>query len=168
MEFKNPWVSATKRLLTKEAEHALYEKAANDIELNNIHKGIWTKAFSLTEGDEKKQKAKYIELMVEHYKDLILAGEELEDILATEEEKRKKAEAAKAAEEEKKKKAEAFAAEAKKKNDAYKKKLDAEIEKEEKWLQSDEGKKSRFQERIVLIACAVIIVFIILLGYYLA
>lgn len=93
MKFKNPWVSATQRLLTKEAEHALYEKAANDIELNNIHKGIWTKAFSLSEGDEQKQKAKYIELMVEYYKDLILAGEELEDILATEEEKRKKAEA---------------------------------------------------------------------------
>jgi len=37
MKFKNPWVSATQRLLTKEAEHALYEKAANDIELNNIH-----------------------------------------------------------------------------------------------------------------------------------
>ena len=53
-------MSPTERLLTKEAEHALYEKAANDIELNNIHKGIWTKAFSLTEGDEKKQKAKYI------------------------------------------------------------------------------------------------------------
>lgn len=95
MKFKNPWVSATQRLLTKEAEHALYEKAANDIELNNIHKGIWTKAFSLSEGDEKKQKAKYIELMVEYYKDLILAGEELEDILATEEDKRRKAEAEK-------------------------------------------------------------------------
>ena len=158
MKFKNPWVSATERLLTKEAEHALYEKAANDIELNNIHKGIWTKAFSLTEGDEKKQKAKYIELMVEHYKDLILAGEELEDILASEEEKRKKAEAAKEAEEEKKKKAEAVAAEARKKNEAEK-------EKEEKWLQSDERKKSRLQERIVLIACAVIIVFIVLLGF---
>lgn len=165
MKFKNPWVSATERLLTKEAEHALYEKAANDIELDIINKGIWTKAFSLTEGDEKKQKAKYIELMVEHYKDLILAGEELEDILASEEEKREKAEAAKVAEEEKKKKAEAFAAEAKKKNDAYWKKLDTEKEKEEKWLQSDEGKKSRLQERIVLIACAVIIVFIVLLGF---
>lgn len=81
MKFKNPWISATERLLTKDAEHALYEKAANDIESNIIYKGIWTKAFSLTNGDEKKQKAKYIELMVEYYKDLILAGEELENII---------------------------------------------------------------------------------------
>ena len=85
MKFRNPWVSATERLLTKDAEHALYEKAANDIELSNINKGVWTKAFSLSDGNEQKQKAKYIELMVEYYKDLILAGEELEDIIASEE-----------------------------------------------------------------------------------
>ena len=98
MKFKNPWVSATQRLLTKEAEHALYEKAANDIESNSIHKGIWTKAFSLSDGDEKKQKAKYIELMVDYYKDLILAGEELEDIIASEEDIIKKKEAEEKAE----------------------------------------------------------------------
>lgn len=57
MKFKNPWISATERLLTKDAEHALYEKAANDIESSIIHKGIWTKAFSLTDGDEKKTKS---------------------------------------------------------------------------------------------------------------
>ena len=145
MKFKNPWVSATERLLTKEAEHALYEKAANDIELNIINKGIWTKAYSLTEGVQHKHKAKYIELMVEHYKDLILAGEELEDILASEEEKRKKAETA---EKEKRKKAE--------------KRMESE---EEKWLQSDERKKSRLQERRVIIACAVIIVVFILFSF---
>ena len=93
MKFRNPWVSATERLLTKDAEHALYEKAANDIELSNINKGVWTKAFSLSDGNEQKQKAKYIELMVEYYKDLILAGEELEDIIASEEEIIKKREA---------------------------------------------------------------------------
>ena len=93
MKFRNPWVSATERLLTKDAEHALYEKAANDIESSNIHKGIWTKAFSLSDGNEQKQKAKYIELMVEYYKDLILAGEELEDIIASEEDIIKKREA---------------------------------------------------------------------------
>ena len=93
MKFRNPWVSATERLLTKDAEHALYEKAANDIELSNINKGVWTKAFSLSDGNEQKQKAKYIELMVEYYKDLILAGEELEDIIASEEEIIKKHEA---------------------------------------------------------------------------
>ena len=93
MKFRNPWVSATERLLTKDAEHALYEKAANDIELSNINKGVWTKAFSLSDGNEQKQKAKYIELMVEYYKDLILAGEELEDIIASEEDIIKKREA---------------------------------------------------------------------------
>ena len=173
MKFKNPWVSATKRLLTKEAEHALYEKAANDIELNNIHKGIWTKAFSLTEGDDKKQKAKYIELMVEHYKDLILPGEELEDILTSEKEKKKKAEAeekeernkAKAVRDEKRKKAEAAADLEKKKKqreEERKKKIAADREKQKKWIQSAEGKKSRLQEKIVLIAFTVITLSLIL------
>ena len=37
------------------------------------------------EGNEAKQKALYIELMVQHYKDEIRAGEELEMILKTEE-----------------------------------------------------------------------------------
>lgn len=161
MKFKNPWVSATQRLLTKEAEHALYEKAANDIELNNIHKGIWTKAFSLSEGDEKKQKAKYIELMVEHFKDLILAGEELEDILATEEEKRKKADA----EKKKKEHYEKVKAEQKKaeqqKNQAIwdKKRKDDEIKKEKlknkkeedaRWLQTDEGKKYVRKKKVLI------------------
>ena len=90
MKFKNPWISATERLLTKDAEHALYEKAANDIESSIIHKGIWTKAFSLTDGDEKKQKAKYIELMVEYYKDLILAGDEIENIIKKKDEIQRK------------------------------------------------------------------------------
>ena len=89
MKFKNPFQSATDRLISKEVEHKLYEKASIDIENNDIDKGVWTKAFSKAGGDEVKQKAIYIELMVEHYKDEIRAGEEIAKVLATEAEKAK-------------------------------------------------------------------------------
>lgn len=98
MKFKKPFQSATDKLLSEEAENSLYEKAANDIENEIIEKGIWTKAFAKANGDEVKQKAIYIELIVQHYKNQIEAGEELANILATEEEKRKKREARQAAE----------------------------------------------------------------------
>jgi len=97
MKFNKPFQSATDRLLSEEAENSLYEKAANDIENEVIEKGIWTKAFAKANGDEVKQKAIYIELIVQHYKNQIEAGEELANILATEEEKRKKREAKEAA-----------------------------------------------------------------------
>lgn len=98
MKFNIPFQSATDKLLSEEAENSLYEKAANDIENEIIEKGIWTKAFAQANGDEVKQKAIYIELIVQHYKNQIEAGEELNNILATEEEKRKKREARQAAE----------------------------------------------------------------------
>ena len=87
MKFSNPFKSATEKFITAEAENALYEKAANDIEANIIDKGIWTKAFARAKGDEAKQKAIYIELMVDYYTNLIKAGEELAEILKTKEEK---------------------------------------------------------------------------------
>ena len=89
MKFRNPFQSATDRLISKEVEHKLYEKASIDIENNDIDKGVWTKAFSKAGGDEVKQKAIYIELMVEHYRDEIRAGEELAKVLATEADKAK-------------------------------------------------------------------------------
>jgi hypothetical protein len=87
MKFRNPFQSATDRLISKEVEHKLYEKASIDIENGSIDRGIMTKAFSNAQGDEVKQKAIYIELMVEHYKDEIRAGEELAKVLATEADK---------------------------------------------------------------------------------
>jgi len=38
MKLKNPFQSATDRLISKEMERQLYEKAAVDIENNNIDK----------------------------------------------------------------------------------------------------------------------------------
>ena len=90
MKFKTPFKSATDRLISKEEERQLYEKAGLDIENNNIDKGLWVKALGKAEGDEVKQKGIYIELMVEHYRDEIRAGEELAKILATEANKEKK------------------------------------------------------------------------------
>lgn len=89
MKFRNPFQSATDRLISKEVEHKLYEKASIDIENKSIDRGVLTKAFSNAQGDEVKQKAIYIELMVEHYRDEIRAGEELAKVLATEADKAK-------------------------------------------------------------------------------
>ena len=89
MKLRNPFQSATDRLISKEVEHKLYEKASIDIENNDIDKGVWTKAFTKADGDEVKQKAVYIELMVEHYRDEIRAGEEIAKVLATKDEKEK-------------------------------------------------------------------------------
>ena len=43
----------------------MYEKVADDIEQGFKDKGVWTKAFADSGGDLQKQKAIYIELMVE-------------------------------------------------------------------------------------------------------
>ena len=100
MKFRNPFKSDIEHLISNEAENALYEKAANDIDEKIIDKGIWTKAYSRAQGDEVKQKVFYIELIVEHYKDLIRAGEELAHILATKEEIRQQEEEIRQQEEE--------------------------------------------------------------------
>jgi len=98
MKFKTPFQSATERLLNAEAENALYEKAAADIEANIIDKGLWTRAFAESDGDEVKQKALYIKMIVQQYKDRILAEEEIAAATAAEEDKRRR-EAARAADE---------------------------------------------------------------------
>ena len=56
--------------LTKEKLYSMYEKVADDIEQGFKDKGVWTKAFADSGGDLQKQKAIYIELMVER---LVLA-----------------------------------------------------------------------------------------------
>ena len=84
MKINNPFKSATKTFIDETAEYQLYEKAAEDIDANIIDKGIWTKAFTRAKGDKEAQKAFYIEMIVEHYKKLILAGEELDSILKNE------------------------------------------------------------------------------------
>ena len=87
MKIKNPFKSATENLINQEVEKEFYLKAAEDIENNVIDKGLWTKAFVMSQGDDAKQKAIYIELIVEYYKNQVKAGEEVADILAKEEEK---------------------------------------------------------------------------------
>ncbi len=86
MKFKNPFSSPLKDFLTEAEETALYEKAATEIENGIINKGLWTKALSTADGNEEKQKAIYIELLVDYFKKEIAAGKELASILAKEEE----------------------------------------------------------------------------------
>ena len=47
---------------------------------------MWAKALSKADGNEEKQKAIYIELLVDYFKKEIAAGKELASILAREEE----------------------------------------------------------------------------------
>ncbi len=135
MKFSNPFQSKIDKLISKEAENALYEKAANDIEANIINKGLWTKAFTKAQGEEGKQKYIYIELMVEYYKDLIMAGEELADILSTEEEKAYKD-------------AQSFKDEQDKQNKKNRTQEDIDREKKEydEWLKTPEGKEEKRKE----------------------
>ena len=84
MKFKNPFQSATEKVISTSEENKLYEKVTVAIENNDIDKGVWTKAFTQADGDTSKQKVIYIELMVEHYKNLIIAKQELEEARAIE------------------------------------------------------------------------------------
>ena len=73
--------TATNKLISKEAEYKLYEKVAQDIASEERDEGIWTLAFSKSEGNTQKTEAKYIELMVQRYKDWLEAGVEISEIL---------------------------------------------------------------------------------------
>ena len=84
MKFRNPFQSATEKVISTSEENKLYEKVTVAIENNDIDKGVWTKAFTQADGDTTKQKVIYIELMVEHYKNLIIAKQELEEARAIE------------------------------------------------------------------------------------
>ena len=72
--------SATEKLSTKEVEYKLHEKVIKDLTEGNEDLGIWGKALVDADGDEKKAKAIYISLMVQHYKDTAKSGAELEAI----------------------------------------------------------------------------------------
>jgi hypothetical protein len=84
MKLRNPFQSATEKVISTSEENRLYEKVTVAIENNDIDKGVWTKAFTQADGDTTKQKVIYIELMVEHYKNLIIAKQELEETRAIE------------------------------------------------------------------------------------
>jgi uncharacterized protein with ATP-grasp and redox domains len=90
MKFKNPFQSAAEKVISTSEENKLYEKVTVAIENNDIDKGVWTKAFTQADGDTSKQKVIYIELMVEHYKNLIIAKQELEEVRAIEDAKTRK------------------------------------------------------------------------------
>ncbi|MCD6535174.1 MAG: DUF2569 family protein [Deltaproteobacteria bacterium] len=54
----------------------VYEKAFKEIEDKKVHKASWARAFSETEGDEKKTKALYIKLRVANMKKVLRQKEE--------------------------------------------------------------------------------------------
>ena len=66
--------------------YSLYEQVSDDIEKGQKDNGVWAKAYADASGDIQKQKAIYIELMVER---LALAEEALQEHQAEEEIKEK-------------------------------------------------------------------------------
>ena len=50
-------------------EEKIYSTIAKEIESNKLKKGLWTKAFSESEGDEKKTKALYIKYRFDQIQD---------------------------------------------------------------------------------------------------
>ena len=73
--------TATNKVISKEAEYKLYEKVAKDIKSKERDEGVWASAFAKSQGDNQKTEAKYIEFMVQRYKDWIEAGVEISEIL---------------------------------------------------------------------------------------
>ena len=77
--------SKTSKFFKEELVYKYYEQVSKEIQSGIKEDGVWAKAFSISEGDEQKTKAKYIELMVER---LILAHES--EIEIKEKERREK------------------------------------------------------------------------------
>tara|TARA_Y100000748_G_C15130954_1_gene346120 strand:+ start:124 stop:477 length:354 start_codon:yes stop_codon:yes gene_type:complete len=50
---------------TLEANEELYEQISNELESNQIDKGLWTQAEAESDGDEKKVRSVYIKLRYE-------------------------------------------------------------------------------------------------------
>lgn len=60
-------------------DELLHEVVHEEMRVNEVRTGLWTKAVSMTEGDETKAKAKYISLRVQSLTDDMLL---MEDALA--------------------------------------------------------------------------------------
>ena len=71
-----PYESASERL----AEEQLYRLAAEEIAANVVRPGLWAQALALSEGDDSKAKALYLNLRVQAMKDeaLIISEKERE------------------------------------------------------------------------------------------
>lgn len=52
-------------------ETELYEVVAEEIESNDLNKGLWMKAFANSDGDSQKQKALYIKYRVQNLNDKV-------------------------------------------------------------------------------------------------
>ena len=56
---------STSTIVVKHDDESLYETVANEIEAGDIQKGLWTKAFAQSGGNEAQTKALYIQTRVE-------------------------------------------------------------------------------------------------------
>jgi hypothetical protein len=50
-------------------ENELFEKAYNEVENGELNTGLWARALSDSDGEEKKARALYLKLRVQHFKD---------------------------------------------------------------------------------------------------
>jgi hypothetical protein len=62
------------------SEEQLYAAVGEEIVTKNVSRGLWTKAFAITLGDEAKTKAVYVELRVEQIRQQIIVANETEEM----------------------------------------------------------------------------------------
>tara|TARA_A100001015_G_scaffold157512_1_gene174777 strand:+ start:415 stop:891 length:477 start_codon:yes stop_codon:yes gene_type:complete len=72
-------LTARQKLISQEEELYIYEQIGNELDNDIKDEGLWIKALSLSEGNEDKTKAKYIQLMIEKIKLEDKARQELLD-----------------------------------------------------------------------------------------
>ena len=63
--FKMAFFTKNKKSKQRIVEEWVYEQVADELECNQIRKGLWTKAVSLSDGNESKCKGIYISLRAE-------------------------------------------------------------------------------------------------------
>jgi len=121
----------TNKLFDKEFIYSLYTKVSQDIQSGIKDEGVWVKAYSESDGDLEKQKAKYLDLMVEK---IILTYESQKEI---KEEKERIREKGRKISEEKRKKEE----------ERQKREIEYWQEEKRRKLHKKEAKKKRKERR---------------------
>ena len=131
----------TNKLFDKEFIYSLYAKVSQDIQSGIKDEGVWVKAYSESGGNLEKQKAKYLDLMVEK---IILTYESQKEI--KEEKERIREKGRKISEEKRKKRIKTYEIR-KKEEERQKREKEYWQEEKRRKLHKKEAKKKRKERR---------------------
>ena len=131
----------TNKLFDKEFIYSLYAKVSQDIQSGIKDEGVWVKAYSESGGNLEKQKAKYLDLMVEK---IILTYESQKEI--KEEKERIREKGRKISEEKRKKRIKTYEIR-KKEEERQKRAIEYWQEEKRRKLHKKEAKKQRKERR---------------------